>query len=621
MLETKINSEFVKEWEWYEQLREAKALPSFGSLSLHQNSGSTIYNQKLKTNQAVEFCLSLATAFLIVVGSAFGLSLVEKKVMPIVSEFFKSKPAEAASNKQPTANSQQLTVNNKQQTANKKQLTGNRRQLIVKRQPTRDYPVRRTPLNPLYKRGIPTPLQGRGVVNTEKQNNKTIPTFKAQKMIQSERVITATPNQEVFFDVGFKNTGKTAWQSEGKNAVTILTKDKVNQFQHPSWSKGQVAALNESRVKPGEIGYFHLKLLAPQKEGGYRETFVLKVDEAKVASGEIEVVMKVIAGDDDDEKKIIATKSPGSPRASSGTNNQLSMVSNSSPFISEPKIRVGLYHTFAPIEVVASGDYEIRDDGDQLLMTISAGLKSILSFGFVTKNYFLTTPGPTLENNNSFKFVPKTKETIFEILNYENRPQWNKNLNDNKFRGSLEVRFAPFTNRLWLINELPLEEYLKGLAETSNNSPLEFQKALVIAARTYALYHYLNPLKHQLENYTIDDDFDQVYRGYHSELRLPQVVMAQEATYGQVITYNGEVVVTPYFSRSDGRTRAWQEVWAGGPKLYLESKPVPQDLGQSLWGHGVGMSARAAILMAEEGKGYEEILKYFYSDVEIAKVY
>ena len=35
------------------------------------------------------------------------------------------------------------------------------------------------------------------------------------------------------------------------------------------------------------------------------------------------------------------------------------------------------------------------------------------------------------------------------------------------------------------------------------------------------------------------------------------------------------------------------------------------------WGHGVGMSQRGAIGMAEEGFDYEEILEWYYSGVEI----
>ena len=35
------------------------------------------------------------------------------------------------------------------------------------------------------------------------------------------------------------------------------------------------------------------------------------------------------------------------------------------------------------------------------------------------------------------------------------------------------------------------------------------------------------------------------------------------------------------------------------------------------WGHGVGMSQRGAIGMANEGFDYEEILEWYYTDTEV----
>ena len=100
-----------------------------------------------------------------------------------------------------------------------------------------------------------------------------------------------------------------------------------------------------------------------------------------------------------------------------------------------------------------------------------------------------------------------------------------------------------------------------GLAETSNASPLEFQKVLATAARTYALYHYYRGLdfglteastKHANEHFHVDATYDQVYRGYNSEIRMPRLAQAVQETRGMIVTYNHELAITPYFSRSDG---------------------------------------------------------------------
>jgi len=173
-----------------------------------------------------------------------------------------------------------------------------------------------------------------------------------------------------------------------------------------------------------------------------------------------------------------------------------------------------------------------------------------------------------------------------------------------------------------VINELPIETYLKGLAESSNNNPIEYHKALAIAARTYAQYNINIGGKHPAWYFHLNASaYDQVYRGYNSEIRLPNFVKAVLETRGIMVTYNGEVVVTPYFSQSDGRTRAWEEVWSAPGKPWLVSKPDPYCAGMNLFGHGVGFSARGARGMALAGSTFEQILKYYYTGVELKKFY
>jgi SpoIID/LytB domain protein len=169
-----------------------------------------------------------------------------------------------------------------------------------------------------------------------------------------------------------------------------------------------------------------------------------------------------------------------------------------------------------------------------------------------------------------------------------------------------------------------LESYLRGLGEASGDQPYEYLKALITAARTYAMYH-LNTggLKHKDDNFTLDDSAnDQVYKGYNIELRSPQITQGVLDTAGQMVTYQNEVVVTPYFSRSDGRTRAWTEVFGGSAKPWLISVADPYCQGMTLWGHGVGLSGTGARAMAQnDNKTWLEILQYYYTSVEIKKIY
>jgi SpoIID/LytB domain protein len=160
---------------------------------------------------------------------------------------------------------------------------------------------------------------------------------------------------------------------------------------------------------------------------------------------------------------------------------------------------------------------------------------------------------------------------------------------------------------------------------------VEFQKVLATAARTYALYHYYRGVdfglagastKHADEYFHVDATYDQVYRGYNSEIRMPRLSQAVDETAGAIVTYKNELAITPYFSRSDGRTRSWNEVWGGGEKAWLQSVIVPEDSGKTLFGHGVGMSAQGALLMiVDSHKTWQEVLAYFYQGTNLQKAY
>lgn len=203
-----------------------------------------------------------------------------------------------------------------------------------------------------------------------------------------------------------------------------------------------------------------------------------------------------------------------------------------------------------------------------------------------------------------------------ELPRYENRPGWNLDLNDNVFRGRITLA-QDDSGDPWVVNDLRMEAYVKGVAETSNNNDADFLKSMSVAERTYALFQVQVPTKYSAHPFILTATAnDQIYKGYNYEVRSPNVAAAVNATRGQVGTYGGEVVVTPYFSHSDGRTRAWSEVW-NGSRDWLLSVNDPCCTNMSLSGHGVGMSGEGARYYAERGKTWEWILKHYYTDITL----
>lgn len=176
-----------------------------------------------------------------------------------------------------------------------------------------------------------------------------------------------------------------------------------------------------------------------------------------------------------------------------------------------------------------------------------------------------------------------------------------------------------------LINELPLEDYLLGLAEEPDTEPFEKQRAFAIAARTYAAY-YLDPRHRKFPGMPYDGDDSparfQAYGGRAFEERNPRWSETVVSTAHRVLTVNGTIIRAPYFSADDGRTRSPEEAgWKNFPFAEIfASKPDPWCAGESLRGHGVGMSGCGAEGQAAEGKTAEEILQYYYPGTTIEDI-
>jgi len=282
-----------------------------------------------------------------------------------------------------------------------------------------------------------------------------------------------------------------------------------------------------------------------------------------------------------------------------------------------PQIRVKLGFEGEP-EVTANGTFDLYSKGN-FLSTINAGDTAKITFR--DGKYQVTTGSLAFVKDEEIRFVPH-ENAILQIKNFEHRPAWNQDLNDNQYRGTLEVRNVD--GKLVVINELALEDYLKGLGEVSNSEEPEKIKAIIVAARSYAKFYTDIDEKFPGKPYNLDDnpDVSQKYLGYGLEKRSPKVSQAVRDTKGKVIAYNGKVVKAPYFNQSDGtRTKSAQEVWGWTNTPYLLSVDDSLCGGDQFLGHGVGLSGCGAHSMAVNGSTYQEILKHYYTNIEILDLY
>lgn len=135
-------------------------------------------------------------------------------------------------------------------------------------------------------------------------------------------------------------------------------------------------------------------------------------------------------------------------------------------------------------------------------------------------------------------------------------------INGRPYRDKFKV--LPGPNRdLWVINFLPLEDYLVGLvnSEISSQWTPEAVKAQVIAARTYAIFQRESRLN---ELYDVDSGVtDQMYLGAGKEDARSR--NAVQDTKGELLLYQGHPIFAVYSACCGGKTESAEFYW---PVLY-----------------------------------------------------
>ena len=283
-------------------------------------------------------------------------------------------------------------------------------------------------------------------------------------------------------------------------------------------------------------------------------------------------------------------------------------------------------------------------------------------------------------------------------LSFEERP-------DKTYTGGLYLAPAPkIDSAVLLVNEVPIEDYVASVVASEYGlDDREGTKAMAVVARTYGLFA---SAKFGGAYDQADGTASQVYDGVDAVTERSR--SAARATAGEVLTYNGNLIQSVYFSSSGGHTADNEDVWKAEDALpYLRGVEDPYDdvsphhtwsatvnrpallqtltkergtlvegftIGEraphgrvakvnvlqstgthvmkantfrllvnrgvdgaplkSTWfdarrqgdqyvfngrgfGHGVGLSQWGAHAMAEQGSGYREILRFYYTGVEI----
>ncbi len=131
-------------------------------------------------------------------------------------------------------------------------------------------------------------------------------------------------------------------------------------------------------------------------------------------------------------------------------------------------------------------------------------------------------------------------------------------LNTMSYRGTVEIRKKQ-NGLLLVVNELDIEEYLKGVvaAEIPSDWEYEVLKAQAVASRTYALYQ--KRMAGSRPYHILATVDSQVYNGKSGERQV--ATRAIRETKDVVITYQGEIIPAFYHSSCGGHTENAFELW------------------------------------------------------------
>ncbi|MFO7264439.1 MAG: SpoIID/LytB domain-containing protein [Bacillota bacterium] len=271
----------------------------------------------------------------------------------------------------------------------------------------------------------------------------------------------------------------------------------------------------------------------------------------------------------------------------------------------QPLVRVEITHTDAAgqrmpvtqVEFALRNDYVARDGtGNTLVLPARGAANELIGYRAVLNPDGTVRLEKRDDSGNGQDQVLLDGAAVLRLVpqdagkndNLVDIKRWIKGerTNSNPYRNVMEFRRgtvtvtdaetkAPVTKTsLLAINELPVEDYLKGVlpSEMPASWPMEALKAQAVAARSFAVNH----IRSLPEGGWIDDTTKyQKYDGYRVE--HPRSNEAIQQTAGQVLTYNGRVITAWFSASNGGYTELAENVWSASVP-YLQSVPDPYDM-------------------------------------------
>ena len=293
-----------------------------------------------------------------------------------------------------------------------------------------------------------------------------------------------------------------------------------------------------------------------------------------------------------------------------------------------PEISVGIRYNSKSdtFKIDANKTYNIRkSDGGDVIAQIEGGTTTKVDYD----------SNGNLKISGSIASTSVSDQVWFDAADGDNSTIiFNTHGSDSydHYRGKIEIHYyhgddiyggsSNTVTQIWLINKLPLEQYVWGMGETTGTGDTDHVRVMTTIFRTYGDWYIENATKYKPLGFKIRSDSNsQIYGGYEWEKDHPHIKEAADDTRGKIVKYKGDVALTPYCSYTDGKTRSMD----GYPylksvkdnKAGIKKGLKPGDGGNHMW----GLSANGALGFAKDGKSWDWILKYYYVKTDISSAY
>ncbi|HTR45283.1 MAG TPA: SpoIID/LytB domain-containing protein, partial [Thermodesulfovibrionales bacterium] len=148
--------------------------------------------------------------------------------------------------------------------------------------------------------------------------------------------------------------------------------------------------------------------------------------------------------------------------------------------------------------------------------------------------------------------IPEKNERLAKVGNMKG----DLLMNGMHYTGDIEVWKGD--RGLYLINELPLEDYVESVvaSEVGANWEIEALKTQAVISRTYAVQKMRTNAASQYD--LTSSVLHQAYKGNNAQI---QITYAVKETEGEILTYEGKPIEAFYHSTSGGMTEEAEEVF------------------------------------------------------------